>query len=333
MISIDIGSKKVCVAEGTYRGDTVSISSFGEIGYEHDVVENGKISDRAALSFLINEIIKKNRMKSKSAVLTISSSDTIIRELKLPDVKINQLKLLVSNEMSRIVRDDHGFIVDFVIAGKAEDNLVNIMASAIPKDTVEDYYNLLKELKLTPYAMSVPEDAMSKLLTKSSINGLAQEGANTIVLDIGYSKLSFYAFADGFSKFNRTDLSPMQEFVREVESISREDMTVELMSKLSFDPDFEYEAPEMHEICKFFVYRLSEEVQKYSQYLAMNSDIQSFDRVYICGGIAGVGGLDKALSDVLRMSVETIQSMGRVNLPKEFKLSNLCVAAGAMIRK
>lgn len=333
MISIDVGSKKVCVAEGRYRGDSVTITSFDEIGYEHDVVENGTITDRAALSFLINEIIKKNHMKAKSAVVTIGSSETVIRELKLPDVKLAQIKLLVGNEMSRIVRDDHGFLVDFVVAGKTEDNMLAVTASAIPKNMVESYYTLLKELKLTPYALSVPEDAISKLLSGTTINGAQQNDSTVIVLDIGFSKLSFYGFSGGVSRFNRTDVSPMQDFVREISSLSRMDVSTELMSKMNFNPNHEYEEPGMNEACRYFVYRLSEEIQKYTQYLAINSEMKAFDRIYVCGGISSSSGLDAALSESLRMPVETIQNIGRVIVPKGAQVTNLCVAAGAMIRK
>ncbi|MDR1629275.1 MAG: pilus assembly protein PilM [Oscillospiraceae bacterium] len=333
MISIDVGSKKVCVAEGRFRGDAVTISAFDEIGYESDVVENGTITDRAALSFLINEIIKKNHMKSKSAVVTISSSEAIIRELKLPDVKLPQIKLLVNNEMSRIVRDDHGFLVDFIVTGKTGDNMLAVTASAIPKALVESYYTLLKEMKLTPYALSVPEDAISRLISGTPINGESHNNSTIIVLDIGYSKLSFYGFSGGASRFNRTDVSPMQDFVREIASISRLDVNKDLMSKINFDPNYGYEEPGMGEACRYFVYRLSEEIQKYTQYLSMNSEMTAFDRIYICGGISSANGLALALTESLHLPVESIQSVGRVVVPKGVVATNLCVAAGALIRK
>ncbi len=333
MISIDIGSKKVGVAEGSFRGDTVTVTAFGEIEYESEVVVNGAITDRPALSFLINEIIKTKRMKSKAAVVTVSSSDTIIREFKFPNVKLPQLKLLVSNEMYRVVRDESGFVVDFVVTGMTEDKMLTVMACAVPKQLVESYSALLKELKLTPYALTIPEDSVAKLLSKTSLNGNVHDSCNIIVVDIGYSRLAFYGFSKGISRFNRSDVSPVQEFVREVGSLNRIDVTMDYMQSLDLSPNYEYENTAMTDTCRYFIYRLSEEIQKYTQYLIMNSELKEVEKIYICGGISNVNGLDIALTESLRIPVETIRSVGRLKVASGLPVTKLCVAAGALMRK
>ena len=332
MLAIDIGSRKVCIAEGSYKGGAAAVTACAEIEYEGEIVTNGAIEDRSALSFLINEIIKTNKMSSKAAVVTLYSSDIVARDFRLPDVKPPQLKLLVQNEMARIVGEDSGFLFDYIVTGAGEDKLLDVTAYAVATEMVEDYYKLISDLKLTPFALDVQANSLAKLLSGTTINGRPNTQGNVIVADIGYSKISFHGFSDGAPRFNRTDVSPMQEFVREIGSISRADVTAELMSKLDLSPDAEHESLILADTCKYFVYRLSEEFQRYVQYTHMNSEVKTVEKIYICGGTACIKGLDAALTELLRVPVETVRNVGKLILPASLSAAKVLGAAGALIR-
>lgn len=332
MLSIDIGGKKVCVVEGNCRNNAVTITTCSEIEFSSEVVVNGNITDRPALSFLLNEIIKKTHMKSKDAIITINSNEIIAREFKLPNIKLPDLKLLVMNEMNRITRDESGFLVDFIVTGMTSDKMLNVTAYAVSLTMVESYYTLLRELKLSPVALDIHANSMSKLLSDTAINGELHKDKNYIVVDIGYSKLAFYGFTGGFCRFTRTEVSPVQEFTREIESITRQEITEKYMSELNLSPEYEHDNPVMTDTCKYFIYRLSEEIQKYIQYLIMNSESKSVEKIYLCGGISSGKEIDTALADSLKISVERLNSIGRLQLPKDCNVSKICNAAGALIR-
>ena len=332
MLSIDIGSKKVCVVQGNYRSGSVAVDTCAEIEYQSEVVSNGVITDRPALSLTINELIKTNRMKSTNTVVTINSSDIVSREFTLPFVKLPTLKSLVNNEMKRILGDDNGYVIDFVINQTTEENMYNVTAFAIKKDIVENHYSLLKELKLKPFAFDIHANSMSKLLSKKQINGQAFGDDNIIVADIGYSKISFYGFSKGICHFNRTEVSLVQEFVRELSGIYRTEVMQEQMSRLDFSPDYQFEDTVVSDTCKYFLYRLSEEIQKYIQYIILNSDIKSVSRVFICGGIASVNGIGQALTELVKTAVEPLQTVEGLNLPQGCSPTKACNAAGALIR-
>ncbi|MDD3832561.1 MAG: pilus assembly protein PilM [Oscillospiraceae bacterium] len=332
MLSIDIGSKQVCVVQGSYRKDNVTIDSSAVTEYDNEVVENGVIKDRPALSFAINEIVKSNRMSSKNAVVTINSSDIIAREFVLPNVKLQNLGLIVKNEMYRILGDNSGHVVDFVITETKADNTLAVMAYAVRKDIVKSYYMLLKELKLRPVALEVHANSMSKLLSNTTINGTPHNEDNIIVADIGYSQLAFHGFSKGSCRFNRTEVSLVQEFVREMSSVYRVEVTRTHLENLNFSPDYEYESTVISDTCKYFIYRLSEEIQKYIQYIMLNTDTKTVAQVFICGGISSIKGIDTALSKQMKIPVEVLQSVGRLTLPRNCAPIKLCNAAGALIR-
>lgn len=333
MLSIDIGSKKVCVIEGGYRGGNVTVTGWGEIEYKSEVVINGELHDRSTLSFLINEIVKTKRMKSKAAVVCLNSSEIIAREFKLPSVKLTGLQVLVNNEMSRVVGNEDGYVIDFVVTGTTPDQFLSVTAYALPRSMVESYYLLLRELRLTPYAMDIHANAMNKLLTGASVNGMPPGEGNTIIADIGYSRIVFHGFTGGVCRFSRTELSPVQEFIRELDTIYRTETTLEHIQQLDMSPDYEYESTILSDTCRYFISRLSDEIQRYSQYLMINSSEKSVGQVYLCGGIASLKGIATALSSALKIAAEPLSSVSRVILPKGCNLTKVCNAAGALIRK
>lgn len=332
MLSIDVGSKKVCVVEGNYRGGNVIVDLCAEIEYQSEVVSNGVISDRPALSLIINEIISTNHMKSKTAVVTINSSDIVSRELALPRVKPLALKVLVNNEMKRIMGEGDSYLIDFVVNETAKEEMNKVTAYAVRKEMVESYYSLLKELKLKPLALDIHANSMSKLLSGAQINGQSHDQDNFIVADIGYSKISFHGFSKGICRFNRTEVSLVQEFVREIASITRTDVMQEQMSKLDFSPDYQYEDTIISDTCKYFLYRLSEEIQKYIQYIILNSEIKSVSKVLICGGVVSINGIDQALTELIKIPVEPLRTVEGLTVPQNCPPSKICNAAGALIR-
>lgn len=332
MLSIDIGSKKVCVIEGTFSKGLVDVTECNEIEYTSEVVVNGDIRDRSALGFLINEIIKTKNMKSKSAIVTINSTDIVAREFKLPNIKIPKLRLLVNNEMLRIVGADIEYVIDFVITSTTADNMVMVTAYAVSKEMVESYFNLIRDLKLKPYSLDTSANCIYKLMSDSSINGKDHTEGNIIIVDIGYSQISMHGFTNGTYRFNRTEISPFQEFIREIGAINRIDVTAEYLSEMDVSPDFEYENKVVTDTCKYFVYRVSEEIQRYTQYILLNSTSKTVFQIYICGGAASLKGIAPALTNSLKIPVEVLESVGSVNIPANCNLSRICSAAGALIR-
>jgi type IV pilus assembly protein PilM len=332
MLSIDIGSKKVCVVEGHYNNGKVTVTSCGEIEFTSEVTVNGLITDRSTLSFMINEIIKTHQMKSKNVVISFNSGDIIARELKLPDVKLPSLQLLVKNEMLKVLGNDNEFAIDFVVSGSAGEKMLSVTAFAVNKEMVEGYYNLLKELKLSGFILDIHANSIAKLLSGAVINGNSQADSNVVVADIGYSKIVFHGFTNGASRFNRTEISPVQEFIREMASINRIDAQKSDLEQLDFSPDYVYENSIMNDTCRYFVNRIADEIQRYVQYMIINSQSKSITNIYLTGGISTIKGMDIALSNIMKIPVQTLKTVDRLTMPENCCLTKLSNAAGALIR-
>jgi type IV pilus assembly protein PilM len=328
MLSIDIGSKKVCIIEGNYNNGNVIVTACGEIEYTSEVTVNGMITDRSNLAFLINEIIITKHMKSKQAVISINSSDIVLREFKLPNIKLPSLQLLVKNEMNNILGNDSEFIVDFVVTGETSEKLLTVFAYAVPSDMVDGYYKLLKESKLSAVSLDIHANSISKLLSNTLINGTDTSDGNFIVADIGFSKITFHGFIGGACRFNRTEISPVQEFLQNIDAYSNEADR----EQLDLTPDIEQKITVLSDTYKYILPRVVDEIQRYMQYIMINSPSKSVLKIYICGGVASIKGADIALSNILKIPVHTLINVGRLTLPENCSLAKVCNAAGALIR-
>lgn len=332
MISIDIGSKKVCVIEGSYHSGHVNVTGWGEIIYDNDLIADGVITDQATLSFLISEIIKRNNFKSKNTVVTINNSDVIVRELVIPLMKQKEMQTLVENEMKRIIGSDGKYIIDYITGEKAEDKMIKVTAYALESEKVDSYHKLVKNLKLSAAAMDIHSNSLSKLLNNTTLNNFPHSGENIVIADIGYSHISFHGFTNGIKMFDRTELSPLPDFLREAASITRSEINNELINGLDFSMENLYQNSILADTCRYFISRLSDEIQRYIQYMIINSPLKVVSKVYLIGGIVHMNGLSIMLANSLSIPVETLNQVGRLTVPNNCAVHKIANAAGALIR-
>jgi len=333
MLAIDVGNRKVSIVDGYLKGEQIVISSWGEVEYTGEFVANGVIKDRVALANAISRLLKSKHVKASSANITINSTEIITRNLTFPNVKNQVLGVLVKNEMTEFLGPENDYIIDFIINGTTPENMLNIIAYAVPMHIVKDYYYLLKDLHLKPVAMDIDAVSMYKLLSNSTkINGDSISKGNVIITDIGCSKMNLHVYNNGEYVLCRTESSPVQDFANEMATLMGKEANIELMSKIDLSPDKKYENPAVGDACRYFIFRLVDDIQHYIQYVVSSSADNSIEKIYLCGGISRVHGIDEALSSYLKIPVEVVSSIDRISAPRGCPLNCICYAAGALIR-
>lgn len=332
MLAIDIGNRKVCVVDGSFKGEQIVVSSWGEAEYTGEFVSNGVIKDRAALAGTISRLLKSKRIKASSAYVTVNSTEIITRNLTFPNIKNQVLQVLVKNEMTEFLGPENDYIIDYIINGTTADNMLNIICYAVPTHIVKDYFYLLKDLHVKPAAMDINAVSMYKLMGNSKINGSGISSGNVIITDIGYSKMNLHVYKGGEYVLCRTESSPVQDFVNEMATLIGQEANIGLMSKIDLTPDKKYDNPQVGDACRYFVFRLVDDIQHYIQYVVSSSGDNSVEKIYLCGGISSVKGIDEALSGYLKIPVEVVTSVDKISAPRGCPLNCICYAAGALIR-
>lgn len=334
MIGIDVGSEKLKIVEGSSRNGHVSISAACEMTYNGEIVYNGSITDSSSFGFLVHEALSVNNIKSRDVSVVVSSSDIIVRDLKLPKVKESELKAIITNQMEKMLKSDQEFYIDYAVINPDIDGMFGVMAYAVPINLVKEYYSVLKELGLHPVHFDISENIHYKLLSHTTINQNSNENENMMFMDIGHNFISYYGFTHGQLFFCRTDPSPIEEFMQEMRYIERpeDEGGGDYLNEIDFSPIFRHRDERVNDTCSRLVYKLTESMTKYIQYLVMNTETKRVGRIVISGGIASINGLDKAFQESLGIKVETLNSTGKVTMGPQIPYVKFSTAAGALLR-
>lgn len=209
VLSIDIGNKNIKFVTGKAQGNSVLVNKAFMVPTPLYSFNDGKISDMEALKSAISQEIKAQGIKTKKVVFTFESSSVISREIILPLVKEEELSIMVNYEIEQyfpIVVSD--YIVNYkVLESFQEDDLnkARILVAALPKGMGEEYLTLIRELKLTPVALDINSNAISKLFYSNTLVNFENSSLEKTVaiIDIGHRFINVSIIKNGTVQFSR----------------------------------------------------------------------------------------------------------------------------------
>ena len=157
----------VSIVEGAYNKRTkkyvVEESMFVSL-LQDDETEN---REEQKYNSLKKELTGKN-FKSKKAVLCLSTSDIIAKDIKIPKVGSKDLDSIISMEIEDIIssdRDEYIFSYEMLDEVEEDENkMLNIIVAAAKKDNVKEIINILEKCKLQVESVDVIPNAYVKIL-------------------------------------------------------------------------------------------------------------------------------------------------------------------------
>lgn len=199
MLGIEIGNFHIKLGFGDKK-NKVLIKKVLEYTPQNCIL-NGAITNVGILSDVIKEIIKKNNVKCKDICFTISSTENIIREIKLPLMKDDEIKNVLSYEIEQYIPDPYNYVIDYKYLGTAfdDDKTMRIMIAASPRKIIDGYVELSDSLKLRLEAIDVYNNSLYKAIKKVNI-----PKATTAIIDIGAALTNITIIDKEIYIFSRT---------------------------------------------------------------------------------------------------------------------------------
>lgn len=345
-LSIDIGSKSVAAVEGYIAGGNVIIQSACT-GYLPDgAVFDGLIKDAGAVRRTLVELIENNNIKTRSAIVTISSGNSLTREFDLPLARKKQLTAMARNEMINVYAADSSDVIEYKTLGEVapaegeppKAKKVHIKAMALKRNIVDGYYELLGSLKLRPVAMDANPNAVEKLLSrKVKLNGWDMENENYLLIDFGFSGMMVYV-ANGpkvyLSRYIPLGMADLASMLAGQLLISHEQQSGEFASLLDFvDADKKTTVAMM--VASNFMAQCCNELQRVVMYIISRLPKTSISRIFVCGGGSEIKGVERVIGDYFDTDAQILSSVSCIqlkNLADSQFYSRYLNAAGALIR-
>ncbi len=348
VVAIDIGSKNIHIAEGFQKGNTVEIERLAQLATPTNSYIEGRIEDRQVLKEVIRNGLAQNHIKSRNVALSMQGASVLTRELVLPEVKKELMHGMVRYEMEQYIPDAiTGYIVEFRVLGtviEAGNKKMRIRAAAMPRDLVQDYFTMLRELKLKPVALDIHLNAISKLFGSSAeINALDKYSPDrtVAVIDFGHRNTVINIISNGIIEFSR----PVSYGSRDLDTaiagfydIPIEKAEQKKMEELMIEkPDSRTDAGNgIFESARSLLQQWMSELHKVFQYYLSRNQKNKLGALYLYGGGSRLKGLPEYMKQLLDVNtvirVNSLDSVRFTNEAQEPDIGNYLNAIGALIR-
>lgn len=323
VLSIDIGTHSIKIVVAKHQNKIVNVEKVFTILTPFGAYNDGNINKGELLINSIREVLDENKVKAKNAIFTVESSSTITREIALPYVKNEELESMVRFEIEQYLPIDFNeYIIQYKTLEEFKDGDVKklrILVAALPKDIVEAFLGLAKELKLKPLALDIHTNAISKIFEIETQIGEENYSLNETVaiIDIGHSSTNINVINNGSLGFNRKILSGGKQITDSIansynlsleESESRKIQHGDL--ELSFD---NLAKPTMiNELVKENADIWIEEIQRVFRYYTSRKTGNRIDKIFLHGGSSKIRNLDGFMEHYINLPTFRIGSMGSI---------------------
>ncbi|HSH35572.1 pilus assembly protein PilM, partial [Schnuerera sp.] len=203
VLSLDIGSYQIKGVVGRETKKGIIIDNYFTIPTPKEAYNDGEIVDKELVHYVIDEELKKNKIKIKDTYLTINSSKIITREVTIPKVKPEEIANILSYQISDYIpMNPENYIVQYSIIDLIYENDVeklSILLIGIPKAIVENHLQLLKNLDLNPLVLDYQPNSIAKLIKFSNFINVdyPTEDITFATIDIGYDNTTISIIRNG----------------------------------------------------------------------------------------------------------------------------------------
>lgn len=209
MLSIDITDRQIKLVRGVHSGSKIKIQDADMRELTLGMVTNGFITDVPMVASELNDIIKSRDIKEKEAVVSITSSNIVYKELTVAKPKNMKntaiIEAMIQSEMN--VSTDYN--ISFTIAGETEDGehnkLLKVMAAACPQRLVDGYVRLFQHIGLALKAVNISNNSITRLITNTP---KLSERMPVLLIQIDKSFLNMNLYEEGrlaFSRYSNID--------------------------------------------------------------------------------------------------------------------------------
>lgn len=337
MLSIDIGSSRIKIVEGSYKKGKFNIKKFGQLPVPENSIRGERIKNVNDISSDISNYLNAQKFKTKNAIITLNGAEAVIRDIDLPKANANELNEMIKNEMIHTYHANEENVIQYKLIDRFADDegtqLNKFRVASLKPDIINDCHELLKILKLNPVAMDINLNCIDKFFsTCTTVNDYAINEKTVMFIDFGADYTTVYINSNGKQKvFRHLNIGSS-----EIEKIVSDEMVStpkEIKILKENGTDFfngEGENEEYCRILKPYFYNLMEELRNIIRFYMNRIKSEFVSQVFIMGGGSNLFGMCEYLQTGLNIPVEKIVKTSNMN--QKQPIHEHLNAIGALIR-
>ena len=333
-IGLDIGSGYLKVVQLKDTKGGYELELFDMLPLPPELIVDGSIIDSLRLIDSLKELLKKAKIKTKDAVISIAGhSSVIIKRVSLPEMSEEELSESIKFEAEQYIPFDIEDVnLDFQILGpKEEAGQMDVMLVAVKKDIINEYLSVVKEAGLNPLIVDVNSFALENIY---EVSYEIEPDKNIAIVNIGASTINMNILKGGISVFTRDSAVGSN---LHTEALQREfNLTYETAERLKKGEAVENVSPQdAFSVMDLASEEIIGEVNRSLEYF--HEDI---NEVILSGGCALVKDFPKLLAEKIGIEVKVMEPLKNIKIPKRFDITYIeemvpmaTVAVGLALRR
>ncbi len=338
-IGLDIGSSYIKAVQLKERKGGYELELFDMLPLSPELIVEGSIIDSLRLVDSLKELIKKARIKAKSAVIGIAGhASVIIRRITLPEMSEEELSESIKFEAEQYVPfavEDVN--IDFQILGpKEEAGQMDVMLVAIKKDIVNEYISVVREAGLNPIIVDVNPFAIGNMY---EVNYEIAPGRNVALVNAGASSINMNILKDGVSIFTRDSAVGSN---LHTEALQKEfNLSYESAERLKKGEPVEGASADAAEaVMASASGAIADEITRSMEFFKSATMTEEVSEIILSGGCALVRNFPKLLAEKTGVEALVAEPFRNIRIPKRFDVTYIeevapmaAVAVGLALRR
>ncbi len=315
-IGLDIGSGYLKVAQVKEKRGGYELDIFDMIPLPPELIVDGSIIDSIRLVDSIKELLRKAKVKTKEAVVSVTGhSSVIIKMISLPEMTEEELEESIKFEAEQYVPFDINDVnLDFQIVGPREEpGEMDVVLVAVKKDVINDYVAVVRDAGLNPVIVDVDVFALENMY---EANYDIITHANIALLDIGASSIKMNIVRGGAPLFTRD--TPIGSNIHS-EALQREfNITFEMAERVKRGITVEgVSADEAASVIMAASEEIFTEVSRSLDYYRTSMAGEEISEIILSGGGALIRGFPEMLAETAGIEVRRADPFQNISISKK----------------
>ncbi len=314
-VGLDIGSSGVKLVQLKERKGGYALQAFGTAVLPPEAIVDGALMNSAAIVAAIQELVAKEKVKTKEVAIGVRGHSVIIKKISLPRMTQEELDESIQWEAEQYIPFDVKDVnIDTQILTPEGDaaGQMDVLLVAAKKDMINDYTSVCAEAGLTATVVDVDAFAVQNAY---EANYQLDPAETVVLINVGAAVANINILARGVTTFTRDITMGGNAFTEEIQKQLNISYDEAEALKVGGQGETDAVVPqEVERVIQGVADQLAGEIQRSLDFYAATAADSRIARVYLSGGTARIPALFKVLEARAGVPVEILNPFKNIEV-------------------
>jgi type IV pilus assembly protein PilM len=314
-VGLDIGSSSVKIVQLKERKGGFTLQAFGSAPLPPEAIVDGALMNSSAIVQAIQELVAKEKVKTKEVAIGVRGHSVIIKKISLPRMSQEELDESIQWEAEQYIPFDVKDVnIDTTILTPEGDaaGQMDVLLVAAKKDMINDYMSVCAEAGLTATVVDVDAFAVQNAYEASYD---VDPGTTAVLINVGAAVTNINILARGTTTFTRDITMGGNAFTEEIQKQLNISYDEAEALKVGGQGETDAVVPqEVERVIAGVAEQLAGEIQRSLDFYSATAADNRIGRILLSGGTARIPALFKVLEARAGVPVEILNPFKNIEI-------------------